>query len=313
MKVVALAGGVGAGKFLRGLVRAIDPSDLTVVVNTGDDIDLFGLRICPDIDSVAYWLAGVSDRERGWGRSGETFRTLDEVRRLGGQSWFGLGDLDLATHLVRADMLGSGMSLTDATRAIAAGLGAAAEVLPMSEDRVTTRVEVLAEEGEHLDLHFQEYWVARGARDEVKSIRYQGAANAQPSPAVLEAAGAADAVVICPSNPVASIGPILAIPGMREAFADRPAVGVTPIVSGAPLLGMADRLMPVAGLEVSAFGAAFAYRGVATGFVIDERDARVASRIQGELAMRVGVTDTIMTDDAAAERVARAALELMTT
>jgi LPPG:FO 2-phospho-L-lactate transferase len=310
MKVVALAGGVGAGKFLRGLVRMMNPGDLTVVVNTGDDIDLFGLRICPDLDSVVYWLSGVADRERGWGRADESFRALGEVKRLGGQSWFALGDLDLGTHLFRADMLGSGASLTEATAAIAERLGVRASVLPMSEDRVTTRVEAVSEGGERLDLHFQEYWVARGAGDDVKSVGYEGAEAARPTPAALAAIRDAETVVICPSNPVASIGPILAVSGMSEALSGRPVVGVSPIVGGAPILGMADRLMPVVGLEVSAFGAASAYRGLATGFVIDRRDAELAPRIESELGMGVGVTDTIMTDDAAAERVARAVLEL---
>ena len=311
MKVVALAGGVGAGKFLRGLVRVLDPTDVTVVVNTGDDIDLFGLRICPDLDSVVYWLSGMGDRERGWGRADESFRAHGEVKRLRGQSWFALGDLDLGTHLVRADMLRSGASLTEATAAIAEGLGARATVLPMSEERVTTRVEAVGEGGEHLDLHFQEYWVARGARDEVKTIRYEGAEAARASPGVLEAIEDADAVLICPSNPVASIGPLLAVGAIRDAVTGRRVAGVSPIVDGAPLLGMADRLMPAVGLEVSAFGAASAYRGLATGFVIDERDAVLAARIEAGLGMRVAVTDTIMSDDTAAERVASAALDLI--
>lgn len=310
MRVVALAGGVGAGKFLRGLARVVDPAELTVIVNTGDDMDLFGLRICPDIDSVTYWLAGVADRERGWGRRGESFRALEEVKRLGGQGWFALGDLDLGTHLARADMLASGAGLSEATALIASSLGVEATILPMSEDRVTTRVEVLAEGGEHLDLHFQEYWVARGARDEVKSIRYEGADAAVPAPGVLDALEAADAILICPSNPVASIGPVLSLDAIRDAVAGRDVVGVSPIVGGAPLLGMADRLMPAAGLEVSAFGAASAYRALATGFVIDERDVELAGRIEQDLGMRVAATDTIMTDDLVAERVARTAMEL---
>lgn len=311
MKVAALAGGVGAGKFLRGLVRVMDPADVTVVVNTGDDIDLFGLRICPDLDSVMYWLSGLADRERGWGRGGESFRVLDEVRRLGGQGWFGLGDLDLGTHLTRADMLGSGASLSQATAAIAERLGVAVTVLPMSEDRVTTRVDAVGDGGEHLDLHFQEYWVARGARDDVKSIRYEGAETARPSPGVVEAIDSADTIVICPSNPVASIGPILAVGGIRGALGGRPMVGVSPIVGGAPVLGMADRLMPVVGLEVSAFGAASAYEGLASAFVIDERDAELSPRIEADLGIRVAVTDTIMTDDLAAENLARAVLDLV--
>lgn len=311
MKVVALAGGVGAGKFLRGLVRVIPARDVTVVVNTADDMTIHGLLVCPDIDSVTYWLAGVADRERGWGREGESFRALEQLRRLGSEAWFSLGDLDLGTHLARADLLASGAGLAEATGRIARGLGVDATILPMTEDGVTTRVEVLAPDGEHLDLHFQEYWVGRRARDEVKGVRYDSVESARPAPGVLEAISSADAVVICPSNPVASIGPILALPGLREAARERLAVGVSPIVGGAPLLGMADRLMPVAGLEVSAYGAAAAYAGLARAFVIDERDERLRSRIEGELGMRVATTDTIMVDDEAAERVARTALRLI--
>jgi LPPG:FO 2-phospho-L-lactate transferase len=310
MKVVALAGGVGAGKFLRGLVRVVPPADVTAVVNTGDDIWVHGLRICPDIDSVTYWLADVADRERGWGRATESFRAMGELARLGGEAWFSLGDLDLGAHLARADMLAAGTSFTETTAAIAGALGVEASVLPMSEDTVTTRVEAVGGNGERLDLHFQEYWVGRRARDEVKSITYEGAESARPAPGVLEAIRDADVVVICPSNPVASIGPILAIEGIREALSGSSIVGVSPIVADAPLAGMADKLMPVTGLEVSAFGAASAYAGLASGFVIDERDAGLAARIETELEMRVAVTDTIMVDDDAAERVARAAMDL---
>jgi LPPG:FO 2-phospho-L-lactate transferase len=306
-----MAGGVGAGKFLRGLTRAIPARDLTVVVNTADDLRIHGLLVCPDIDSVTYWLAGVADRERGWGRDGESFRALRELERLGGQAWFSVGDLDLGTHLARQDLLSSGLGLAETTQRIAQGFGVEATLIPMSEDTVTTRIEALSSEGEHLDLHFQEYWVARRARDEVKGVRYEGAEAARPAPGVLEAITDADLVLICPSNPVASIGPILAVRGVVEAARDRPVVGVSPIVGGAPVLGMADRLMPVAGWEVSAFGAAAAYRGLVNGFVIDERDRRLAARIESELDMEVAVTDTIMSDDAAAERVARVALGLV--
>ena len=311
MRVVALAGGVGAGKFLRGLARAMPARDITVIVNTADDLMIHGFLVCPDIDSVTYWLAGVADRERGWGREGESFRALEQMRSLGGQAWFSLGDLDLGTHLARADLLASGLGLAATTDRIARGLGVNATILPMSEDTVTTRVEVLGSSGEHLDLHFQEYWVARGARDEVKGVRYEGVDAARPSPGALDAIGSADAVLICPSNPVASIGPILAVKGVRDAMRDRPTVGVSPIVGGAPILGMADKLMPAAGWEVSAFGAAAAYAALADAFVIDESDDRLRARIESDLGMRVAVTDTIMSDDAAAERVARAALGLI--
>ncbi|MGH2724456.1 MAG: 2-phospho-L-lactate transferase [Actinomycetota bacterium] len=312
MNVVALAGGVGAGKFLRGLVRTVPPSDVSVVVNTGDDLVLHGLHVSPDLDSVMYWLAGVADRDRGWGRGAESFRTLEELRRLGGQAWFGLGDLDLATHLMRTGLLSSGRTLSEATAASCRAFGVDPPLLPMSDDPVTTRIDAVDQAGRVLDLHFQEYWVGRGARDEVKAIRYAGAERARPSPGVLEAIGAADAVVICPSNPVASIGPILAVPGIADAAAGRPVVGISPIVAGAPLRGMADRLMPAAGLEVSALGASRAYRGLLDGWIADERDRALVPRIEEELGIRGAAVDTIMTDDDAAERLARAAIELVT-
>jgi LPPG:FO 2-phospho-L-lactate transferase len=312
VRVTALAGGVGAGKFLRGLVRVVDPPDLTVVVNTGDDLTLHGLHISPDLDSVTYWLAGEADRERGWGRRDETFRAMDVLRRLGGEAWFALGDTDLATHLARTELLRQGHPLSEATERITGALAIACRVLPMTDDGVETRIDAVDERGGALDLHFQEYWVARGARDEVKGVRYEGADRSVPAPGVIEAIARADAVLICPSNPVASIGPILAVPAIAEAVRERRGrvAGVSPIVGGAPLRGMADRLMPAAGLEVSAFGAASAYRGLSSGFVIDQRDAALARRIETDLGMAVEVIDTLMTDDRAAERVARTALDL---
>ena len=311
MKVVALAGGVGAGKFLRGLVRAVDPRDVTVIVNTGDDVDVHGLRVCPDLDSVTYWLGDVSDRVRGWGRRDESFRALEELRRFDpGSAWFGLGDLDLATHLFRTDLLREGRTLSEATARVAARFGVASRLLPMSDDRVETRIDAVSW-GREVDLHFQEYWVGRGARDDVKAIRFVGADRARPAPGVLESIHEADAVVLCPSNPVVSIGPILAVPGIRTAVGDRPVVGVSPIVGGRPLAGMADRLMPVVGLEVSAVGAGRAYAGLLDGWVIDRADAGLADRARAELGARVTITDTVMRDDAVAEALAGTALGLL--
>jgi LPPG:FO 2-phospho-L-lactate transferase len=310
VKIVALAGGVGAGKFLRGLVGAVPAQDVTAVVNTGDDITVHGLHVSPDLDSVTYWLAGVADRERGWGRAGETFRATEEMGRLGVEgSWFGLGDLDLATHVLRTRLLGQGRSLSDATTEIARRFGVTVRVLPMTDEPVVTRVEVSDGSGGALDLHFQEYWVKRGARDEVKGIRYDGASEAGPAPGVIEALAEAEVVLICPSNPIASIDPILAVPGIAEAVAARRqrVAGVSPIVGGAPLRGMADRLLPVAGVEVSAagVGAYYAGRGLIGAWVIDETDRDLASRVE-RTGVRVSVADTIMVDDAASERLARA-------
>jgi LPPG:FO 2-phospho-L-lactate transferase len=310
MEVVALAGGVGAGKFLRGLVRAVPRASVTVVGNTADDIELHGLHISPDLDSVTYWLGGVADRERGWGRRGESFRAAEELGAFNPEAaWFNLGDLDLATHVYRTRLMREGSSLSEATARITARFGLTTRILPMTDDPVTTRIEVVSG-GSALDLHFQEYWVRRRARDTVKSIRYEGARSARPLPAVLDAIRTADALLICPSNPVASIGPILAVPGMRDAVAARPGAvaGVSPIVGGAPLAGMADKLMPAAGLEVSAAGAARAYADLLAGWVIDERDRDLAEPISDELGIKVAVTDTVMHDDETAETVARVAV-----
>jgi len=312
MRVTALAGGIGAGKFLRGLVRAVDPSDVTAIVNTADDVTMHGLHVSPDLDSVTYWLGDVFDRERGWGRRGESFRATEELRRFDPDgAWFNLGDLDLATHLFRTRRLAEGVSLSEVTAEIASGFAIAPRLLPMSDDPVTTRVTVL-QDGREVDLHFQEYWVRHRARDEVKHLRYAGAESARPAPGVLHAIATADAIVICPSNPVASIGPILAVPKIREALSGRRArvVGISGIVGGAPLAGMADKLMPAVGVEVTAAGAAECYRGLLAAWVIDEADRRLAPRI-GASGVRVGVTDTVMRDDDDAEALARFALDLL--
>jgi LPPG:FO 2-phospho-L-lactate transferase len=308
VKVVALAGGVGAGKFLRGLVRAVPPAEITAVVNTGDDLDVHGLRVCPDLDSVTYWLGDAFDRERGWGRRDETFRATEELAAFDPDAaWFGLGDLDLATHLFRTRSLADGMSLSEITSRIAARFGIDVAILPMTEQPVETRLDVAAD-GLELDLHFQEYWVRRRARDEVKAIRFEGVSGAAPAPGVLDAIASADVLVICPSNPVVSIGPILAVHGIRTAVAAKPVVGISPIVGGRPLAGMADRLMPVVGLEVSAVGAAHAYADLLDGWVLDRADDDLAARVRDEIGVRVAVTDTVMRDDDVAELVARAAL-----
>ena len=313
MDVAALAGGVGAGKFLRGLARAVGEAGVTAIVNTADDIVMHGLRVSPDLDSVTYWLGDVHDRDRGWGRRGDTFRATEELRRFDPEAaWFNLGDLDLATHLFRTRLLREGRPLSEVATRVSARFGVRARVLPMTDDPVTTVVTVRA--GDAVErLHFQEYWVRRGARDEVLGIDYEGAPRARPGPGVLEAIEGAEAVVICPSNPVASIGPILAVPGIREAVAARRGrvVGISPIVGGAPLAGMADRLMPAAGLEVSAVGAARAYEGLLAGWVIDRVDRDLAPKIEELLGIRVAVLDTVMRDDASAEAVARAALGLL--
>jgi LPPG:FO 2-phospho-L-lactate transferase len=315
MKVAALAGGIGAGKFLRGLVRVVRPSDVTVIVNVGDDIRMHGLAVSPDIDSVTYWLAGVQDRERGWGRRGETFRATSELKELGAQdAWFGLGDTDLATHVFRTVALERGETLSKITTKIRGRFGVQTEILPVTDDPITTRIDAVDNStGERLDLHFQEYWVQRGARDAVKGVRFEGAEDASPGPGVEEAIKEADAILICPSNPVVSIAPLLAVPGVRDLVRSRrpSVVGISPIVGGAPVAGMADRLMPSFGLEVTAYGAGAAVADICGGWVIDHQDASMAQRIRRDLGMEVAVTDTIMTDDAAAASLARTAIALL--
>lgn len=296
---------------MRGLSGVIHPHELTAIVNTADDLIIHGLRVAPDLDSVTYWLAGLADRDRGWGRAGDTFRTTGALRSLGAEeAWFSLGDLDMATHLFRTGLLAAGHPLSEATRTLARRLGVGSRILPMTDQPVTTRLRVTIAE-KIVDLHFQEYWVKRGAADPIESIRYEGADDASPAPGVMEAIAGADAILICPSNPIASIGPILAVPGIRDAMAARRerVAGVSPIVSGAPLSGMADKLLPVAGVEVSAAGVAGHYAGLLSGWVMDRADAALAGRVQGA-GIRAAVTDTIMVDDLAARSLARVALEL---
>ncbi|MGZ4132742.1 MAG: 2-phospho-L-lactate transferase [Actinomycetota bacterium] len=314
MKVVALAGGIGAGKFLRGLARVVPGADLTVVVNVADDVVVHGLHVSPDPDSVTYWLGDVFDRERGWGRRDETFRAAEELRAFDApDAWFNLGDLDLATHLFRTDQLSRGLPLSAVTAAVAARFGVGARLLPASDDPIETRIDCVDHgTGAPLDLHFQDYWVRRRAADPVKGVRYEGALAARPAPGVLEAIAGADALVLCPSNPVVSIGPILAVPGIRDAVTARRdrAVGVSGIVAGSPVAGMADKLMPAVGIEVSAAGVAENYAALLSAWLVDDADAALLPRI-GALGLRTAATDTIMTGDARAEAVARAALDLL--
>jgi LPPG:FO 2-phospho-L-lactate transferase len=262
---------------------------------------------------VTYWLGDAFDRDRGWGRRGETFRANEELAAFDGErSWFGLGDLDLGTHLFRTGLLLEGVPLSEITRRIAVRFGVGARLLPATEDTIETRIGCTGPDGELLDLHFQEYWVRRGGQDPVVAVRYRGAETASPAPGVLEAIGSADVVVLCPSNPVVSIGPILAVPGVRAAVTARrdAAVGVSGIVGGAPVAGMADKLMPAVGIDVSATGVAASYRDLLAAWLVDDVDARAIPEVEA-LGMRCAATDTIMVDDERAEVVARAALELV--
>jgi LPPG:FO 2-phospho-L-lactate transferase len=306
--LVALAGGVGAARFLRGLLRVHHPAGVVVVGNTGDDLRMHGLAISPDLDSVAYTLAGLADEERGWGLAGETWNVRDALVRLGEPGWFALGDRDIATHLLRTRLLAEGATLSEATAALCQRLGVPVRLLPMSDQRVETRVEVDGPAGPE-DLGFQEWWVGRQARDPVRRVRFEGVERARPAPGVLEAIGEASGIVLCPSNPVVSIAPILAVPGIRDAIqaAACRVVAVTPIIGGAPVRGMADRLLPAWGVEVSARGVAGLYAGLADAFVLDAVDADQAGDVAG-LGLEPVVVPTLMrtVEDAAA--LAKAAL-----
>ena len=307
MRVVALAGGVGAARFLRGLVQVVDPVDLTVVVNTGDDLRLHGLHVSPDLDTITYTLGGGINAEQGWGRADETLTVAHELRdRYGRDAWFTLGDRDLATHVVRTDLLAQGQPLSQVTRTITRAWGLELTLLPMTDHPVATMIETT--DGRR--LHFQRWWVGERAVPDVRGVDLEGAAQATPAPGVVDAIAAADVVVLCPSNPVVSIGTILAVPGIRDAVARRPVVGVSPIVGGRVVRGMADRLLPAVGVDVSCVGVARHYRDLLDAWVIDEVDAAQADEVSA-IGIKVGVTATLMDSADIAAQVARVALGLV--
>jgi LPPG:FO 2-phospho-L-lactate transferase len=308
--VVALAGGVGAARFLRGVVQVVPPSDVIAVVNTGDDHPFYGVHVSPDLDIVTYTLAGRVHPERGYGLAGDGFHVVDALGFLGHETWFRLGDRDLATGLHRTIRLREGQGLAEISDGVRRAYGVATRILPMSEDACPTIVEL--DGGRR--LHFELYLARDGAPDEVRAVDLSAARAARPGPGVLDAIHDARVILVCPSNPVVSIGPILAVPGVREALAGAraPVVAVSPIIAGAPVKGPADRLLRGIGVEVSARGVAGLYRGVARGFVLDQRDAGRAHDIEA-LGLRTAVVDTLMRDDAAAARLAAATLALADT
>ena len=303
--ITALAGGVGAARFLTGLTKLVKEEDLSVVVNTGDDIELFGMHISPDADIVTYTLAGIVDEEKGWGIKGDTFRCLEMLRKHGEDTWFGLGDHDLATHLYRTQRLKQGFTLTQITSEVCGVLGLNVKVLPMSNDKFETRVRTNAGW-----MHFEEYFVRRQAKDEILDMEFVGAAKAKPSPGVLDAILDAEVVIVCPSNPVVSIGTILAVDGVRETLKRTNArvVGVSPIVAGLPLKGPADKMLRSLGVEVSAFGVAKFYSDFLDAFVIDVKDAGLRDSIE-KLGIKVKVTNTIMKSLEDKVALAKAVLE----
>jgi LPPG:FO 2-phospho-L-lactate transferase len=308
LKVVALAGGVGGAKLASGLEAALArngrPGDLAVIVNTADDFDLWGLRVCPDLDTVMYTLAGLANPKTGWGVADESFAALAMISAYGEDTWFRLGDRDLATHILRTQRLRAGERLTEVTARLAGALGVSSALLPMSDEHVSTMLDTDAGL-----LEFQEYFVRRGQRDEVLGVELRGIEDARVPVEVQEVVARAEAIVLCPSNPVVSLGPILAVPGMWKLLSASPAskVAVSPIVGGRALKGPADRMLQSLGHEVSATGVARMYEGLLDGFVMDRADGK-EPRISS-LDMRFLATDAVMRDEADRERLGREVLE----
>ncbi|MFI9584161.1 2-phospho-L-lactate transferase [Streptomyces sp. NPDC052236] len=316
MRILVLAGGIGGARFLRGLQKAVggDAADtaVTVIGNTGDDIHLFGLKVCPDLDTVMYTLGGGINEEQGWGRTDETFQVKSELAAYGvGPDWFGLGDRDFATHIVRTQMLAAGYPLSAVTEALCARWNPGVRLLPMSDDRVETHVAVEMD-GERKVIHFQEYWVRLRASVPAEAVVPVGAEQAKPAPGVLEAIASADVILFPPSNPVVSIGTILAVPGIREAIAEAgvPVVGLSPIVGGAPVRGMADKVLAAVGVEATAAAVAQHYgSGLLDGWLVDTVDAGAVAEVE-EAGIRCRAVPLLMTDVDAAAEMARRALEL---
>jgi LPPG:FO 2-phospho-L-lactate transferase len=287
--IAALAGGVGGAKLAQGLAAAAGPEHLSVVVNTADDFDLYGLRICPDLDTVMYTLAGIADPMQGWGVAGDTVSTLAGIAAYGRDPWFKLGDRDVATHILRTEALRCGTPLSVVTAELAGALGVRSRLLPMTDDPVATSIETAAG-----PLDFQDYFVARRQQDRVTGVRFEGIAVARLGPGVGEVLATAETVVICPSNPFVSVGPILAVPGMAAALATAaPVVAVSPIVGGKALKGPAAAMLESLGHEVSPLGVARLYAGTVAGFVLDEADASLAPEVAA-LGMETLVTRTVM-------------------
>ncbi|HEY7149007.1 MAG TPA: 2-phospho-L-lactate transferase [Gaiellaceae bacterium] len=300
MKIVVLSGGVGGARFVQGLVEVVEPSEVTVVGNVGDDVEVLGLHVSPDLDSILYALAGLNDEQRGWGRADETWRALETVRELGGESWFRVGDLDLGLHLVRTQALRSGEPLSSVTLRIARAFAIETTVLPATDDRLRTWLETPAGA-----FPFQEWFVARGHRDEVDAVRFEG--DAEPAPGVGEALAAADLLLVAPSNPYVSIGPILALDAIRDALANRrvPAVAVSPLIGGRAVKGPADRMLTRLAGGTSPAHVAAQYEGLIDALVVDEADAH---DLDGLGQARPIVTRTLMKDEDARKRLAEAAL-----
>jgi LPPG:FO 2-phospho-L-lactate transferase len=288
MKLAALAGGVGGAKLAHGLARILSPEDLTVIVNTGDDFEHLGLRVCPDLDTVCYTLAGLANPETGWGRENETWNAMASLEKLGGPTWFRLGDKDLATHIERTRRLKDGQLLSQVTRDLCDAWGVRHRVVPMSDDPVSTIVET--EEG---DLPFQDYFVRRGCKPRVTGFRFEGIDSARPAPGLTEAIWQAEAVVICPSNPWVSIAPILAVAGIRPALETKRVIAVSPIIGGRAVKGPAAKMYTELGIRPSALAVARQYQGLLSAFVLDSLDAQLETDVR-RLNMHTFTTGTLM-------------------
>jgi LPPG:FO 2-phospho-L-lactate transferase len=309
MRITVLAGGVGAARFLRGLKAAAPDAQITVIGNTGDDITLFGLRVCPDLDTVMYTLGGGISEEQGWGRAGETFVIRDELAAYdAGPSWFTLGDRDFATHILRTQLLAEGMPLSEVTQVLCARWRPGVRLIPMSDDRIETHV--LLDDADRSTVHFQEWWVRHHAAIPALAITAQGAESATPAPGVLAAIADADFVLFPPSNPVVSIGTILTVPGIRAAVAGKPAVGVSPIIGGAPVRGMADACLSAIGVRTSAVAVAAHYGAdLIDGWLVDEQD-KAAADDPAVTGIEVRALPLYMRDLAATAVIAQAAIDL---
>lgn len=294
---------------MQGLANVFPPEETTVIVNTGDDLQYLGCHISPDIDIVTYTLSGIVDPDKGWGIKGDTFNCLDQLAKYSAETWFRIGDRDFATHLLRTAFFQQGFNLSEVTEKIRSALRVKARIIPMTDHTVATKIKTA-----NAVLEFQEYFVKRRFEDKVEDVTYEGATLASPAPGVVPSVEKADLIILCPSNPILSIGPILAVPGIRDSVSKTHAkiVGISPIVGGKALKGPLDRLMGNLGLEVSPYGVAQLYKGLMTGFVIDQLDKSAISKI-ASLGMRVLTTNTIMDSDQAKTQLARDTLKFAET
>lgn len=302
--ITVLAGGVGAARFLQGLVKIIPERNITVIVNTGDDAEFFGLHVSPDIDTILYTLRNMVNKKKGWGIRGDTFNCLSMLERYGYETWFNIGDKDFAIHIYRTQLLRSGLTLSESTEKIRKKLGLNLKILPMTDDKFVTTV--ITPSG---SMHFQDYFVKRHAMDEVVDVKFEGTNQAKPGPKVIDSILESDAIIICPSNPIVSIGTILSLDGIKVALKDTNAkiVAISPIVGGKTIKGPADKMMQGLGLEVSTFGVATFYKDFLDSFVIDQVDETEKTRIE-ELGINVIVTNTIMRELEDKIRLARVTL-----